>query len=387
MKKQILLAGSVFFLSLTAFAQQKNFTISGKIAGLEGKPFMIAIKDASAPKGFFRDSIIVNKDGSFSYSMDVKEMMYMNLWPGTKKVMKEVKGGGYYPVKSAQLQFIAAPNTKVHFAGKVTDFVDAYPSGNAANNDMAKLNKQIYPLMNQSVNMQLKIANKEVTDSIAIKKLKEQMEQLDEKVLAIKKQFLKKNTASPAAAWLLADMMVRTQLSNDEAIAAFKNLNEEKLVATPFYQEAAKRVDGLSATAVGKQVPDIASSNTYDKNKFDLAALRNKYVVIDFWGTWCGPCISGMPKMKEYLDKYNGKLEIVGVAQESDNGEGWRAFLDKNKKYQWHHVLSRPNEDYILKFSVAGFPTKIIVDPQGKIVGRYVGESEDFYAKLDELIK
>ena len=50
-------------------------------------------------------------------------------------------------------------------------------------------------------------------------------------------------------------------------------------------------------------------------------------------------------------------------------------------------MLSRTTEDYILKFGVAGFPTKIIVDPEGKIVGRFVGEDDAIYKKLDTLLK
>lgn len=376
------------FSGFVASAQSNNsFTISGKINGLKSKAMNFSVKDESAPRGRRMDSIIVKPDGSFSYKGNINEVTYINIWPGDDRVMKQVKGGGYYPVKSSQLQLIASPGANIKVNGKATDFIDAYPSGNAANNDMARLNKQIYPLMNESVNMQLKIANKEVTDSVEIKKMNVKMEQLDEKVNKIKEDFIRKNPSSIAAIWLLGDMMMRTQLDNATATDLFKKMKKEKLVANPFYVEAAKRVDGMSATAVGKTVPDIQSKNTYDKKPFDLATLRGKYVIVDFWGTWCGPCVSGMPKMKEYLDKYNGKLDIVGVAQESDDGTSWRNFLDKNKNYQWHHVLSRNNEDYIVKFSVAGFPTKIIVDPQGKILARYVGEDEEFYTKLDELIK
>jgi thioredoxin-related protein len=50
-------------------------------------------------------------------------------------------------------------------------------------------------------------------------------------------------------------------------------------------------------------------------------------------------------------------------------------------------VLSTKEEDFILQFNVAGFPTKIIIDTQGKILGRYVGENEEIYKKLDELLK
>lgn len=376
------------FVAISGFAQDKNFTLSGKVSGLESKPFRIFYKDASQPRGYFSDTISVNSDGSFSYSFHVNEMMYITASPGVDRVIKRAKNGkGFYPAKSSQLQFIAKPGGKVYVTGKVTDFVDAYPSGDKDNDDLARLNRQINPLANKSVNMMIEIGDRYESDEPEVKKTRSEMDKLDNQIIDIKKKFIQEHTSSAAAAWLLSDMMIRSQVTNDEAIDFFKGMDKEKLVSTPFYVEVAKRVDGITATAIGNEVPDISSSNTYDKKKFDLKSLRGKYVVLDFWGTWCGPCVSGMPKMKEYLDKYKGKLELVGVAQESDDGTQWRNFLNKNTNYQWHQVLSRDNEDYILKFSVAGFPTKIIVDPRGKIVQRFVGEDDAIYNKLDELLK
>ena len=86
-------------------------------------------------------------------------------------------------------------------------------------------------------------------------------------------------------------------------------------------------------------------------------------------------------------DNFMDTAAYVGVAQESDNGDKWRKFLNDKPQYQWFHVLSRKNEDYILKFNVAGFPAKIIVDPKGIIIARYVGEEDEIYKKLDELLK
>ncbi|HRA12718.1 MAG TPA: TlpA disulfide reductase family protein [Chitinophagaceae bacterium] len=372
----------LLFVSQFSFAQQNSFTVSGKIKGLDSKYMHIVFKDETGTR---RDSIAVINE-SFSYTTSIKEMTMISISPGVEAVMKRT-GRGYFPAKSSLLQFVATPGADIKFSGKITDFVDAYPKGDEANKSLAKLNKSVFPLMNKSVNLSLKIANKVVTDSIAIKEMEKTGKVLDEKVITIKEKFIQDNPSSATSAWLLADMMLRSQVSNEKATALFSKINKEKLVGTSFYIEAAKRVDGISATAVGKQVPAIISGNTYDGKNFDLASLKGKYVVIDFWGTWCMPCIAGMPKMKEYLDKYQTKMEIVGVASESDDGTRWKKFITDNPEYNWHHVLSRKDKDYILKFSVAGFPTKIIVDPTGKIVGRFVGETEEIYTKLDELLK
>jgi len=372
----------LLFISQLSFAQQENFTVSGKLKGLDSKFMYIVFKEET---GMRRDSIPVINE-SFTYTTTIKEITMISISPGVEAVMKRT-GRGYFPAKSSLLQFVATPGADIKFSGKITDFVDAYPKGDEVNKSLAKLNKAVFPLMNKSVNLSLKIANKVVTDSVAIKEMEKKGKVLDEKVITIKEKFITDNPSTATSAWLLADMMLRSQVSNEKATDLFSKINKEKLVGTSFYIEAAKRVDGISATAVGKQVPAIISKNTYDGKNFDLASLQGKYVVIDFWGTWCGPCIAGMPKMKEYLDKYKSKMEILGVASESDDGTRWKKFITDKPEYNWHHVLSRKDEDYILKFSVAGFPTKIIVDPEGKIIGRFVGEDEEIYKKLDELLK
>jgi thiol-disulfide isomerase/thioredoxin len=384
MKSRVLIV--LFFWVNSSLAQSGKYTISGKIYGLTSSKLYLAILDDSHKNGFKRDSILV-ENGRFSYEGIVSKIVSVSINPNMESVIKRAPGGGYYPAKSSSIQLFVFPGANIKLAGKITDFVDVYPSGDNINNDFAKLNKEIYPLLNQSVNVTVKISNKIVTDSVITRKMKDTAALLDKQVIAIKENFIKEHPSSVAAIWLLSDMMIRSQLSNGLATELFKKMNREKLVDVSFYADVAKRVDGFSLTAVGKTVPDINSMNTYTGKKFDLSSLRGKYVVLDFWGTWCGPCISGMPKMKEYFDKYKAKLEIVGVASESDKGERWKKFLDEKPQYQWHHVLSTKTEDYILKFSVAGFPTKIIVDPSGKIIGRFVGEDDEIYMKLDQLLK
>ncbi|MFN5043385.1 MAG: thioredoxin-like domain-containing protein [Bacteroidota bacterium] len=368
-----------------SFAQSNNFTISGKIKGLESKNISLIIFDQDFPNGLRRDSISVN-NGSFTYTATVNKFLYASINPMMGRVVKSTPSG-YYPAKSSTFQFFVAPGYKINFTGEISDFVDAYPFGEENNNIFGKLCKTIYPLLNKSVNLSVKIANKVVTDTNIIKRMKDTSNILNEKVNDLKVKFLRANPSLAAASWLLSDMMIRSQISNTAATEIFNAMQNEKLEGIIYYKEVAKRVEGFTATATGKMVPEISTINTFTGSKLELSSLRGKYVVLDFWGTWCGPCIAGMPKMKEYLDKYKNKMEIVGVASESDKGERWRNFLDSKPQYQWHQVLSTKEEDFILQFNVAGFPTKIIIDTQGKILGRYVGENEEIYKKLDELLK
>jgi len=242
-------------------------------------------------------------------------------------------------------------------------------------------------LLNKSVNLSVKISNKIVTDTSVIKKMRDTAAVLDKKIIELKEAFVRSSPQLAAAAWQLSDMMLRSQVSSATATALYNAMDSTLLRDIVYYKEVEKRVQGFSATAIGKTVPDISTVNTFTGNKFELSSLRGKYVVIDFWGTWCGPCIAGMPKMKAYLEKYKDKMEILGIASESDKGVKWKKFIVDNPQFQWHHVLSSRDEDFILQFTVAGFPTKIIIDPAGKIIGRFVGEDDEIYKKLDELLK
>ena len=116
-----------------------------------------------------------------------------------------------------------------------------------------------------------------------------------------------------------------------------------------------------------------------------LSSLRGKYVVLDFWGSWCGWCIKGFPDMKKYYEKYKSKLEILGVDCR-DTQEKWKAAIAKYE-LPWKHVYNPDNSSLTADYAIEGYPTKVIIDPEGKIVKTIVGEDPEFYTFLDELFK
>lgn len=129
----------------------------------------------------------------------------------------------------------------------------------------------------------------------------------------------------------------------------------------------------------------LSGFSTYDGKPFNLEEWRGKYVLIDFWGTWCGACIAGMPEMKAFAAKHADKLMLLGIAQERDEST-WRKYLSKSE-WDWKQIISgEGDEDYILRFNVQGFPTKILIGPDGRILKRLVGEEPGFYVELEELM-
>ena len=134
--------------------------------------------------------------------------------------------------------------------------------------------------------------------------------------------------------------------------------------------------------AAGVEAPNF-TLNDLNGQPLSLSSLRGKYVILDFWGSWCGWCIKGFPKMKEYYAKYKGKFEILGIDC-NDPLEKWKEAVKKHE-LPWLHVYNTKESKVLSEYAIQGFPTKIVIGPDGKIVKTVVGEDPAFYTLLDEL--
>lgn len=134
----------------------------------------------------------------------------------------------------------------------------------------------------------------------------------------------------------------------------------------------------------GKRAPDFTLKDI-NGNDFNIASLfgKGKYIVVDFWGSWCSWCIKGFPKMKEYYNKYRDKLEIVGIAC-YDKEDKWKAAVAKND-VPWLHVFS-PDGITEERYGVTGYPYKVLISPKGKVIKCFRGEADEFYETLDKLL-
>lgn len=132
----------------------------------------------------------------------------------------------------------------------------------------------------------------------------------------------------------------------------------------------------------GKRASDFTLKDI-NGNDLNLASLfgKGKYIVVDFWGSWCSWCIKGFPKMKEYYNKYRDRLEIVGVAC-YDKEDKWKVSVAKNN-VPWLHVFS-PDGITEERYGVTGYPYKVLISPKGKVIKCFKGETDEFYETLDK---
>lgn len=200
--------------------------------------------------------------------------------------------------------------------------------------------------------------------------------------------FIDQHPRSQVAGYLLGliynnDMKQRYQLlATDVREGPLKPFIDSRIAYTE--KQAAIKANRQNIEK-GKKASDF-TLKTPDNTSLSLADFRGKYVVLDFWGSWCGWCVKGFPDMKKYYAKYADKMEIIGVDC-NDTEQKWLAAIERHQ-LPWKHVyVPRNNHSVVEAYAVEVFPTKIVISPEGYIVRIFAGETPTFYQFLDELLR
>jgi peroxiredoxin len=137
---------------------------------------------------------------------------------------------------------------------------------------------------------------------------------------------------------------------------------------------------------VGKEAPDFELPDVNGK-PFSLKSLRGKYVLVDFWASWCKPCRNENPNVVSAYQQFKDKnFTILGVSLDKEK-EGWvKAIADD--QLTWSHVsdLKFWDSKVVPLYGIEGIPFNVLLDPEGKVIAKDLRGSE-LHAKLNEVLK
>lgn len=177
--------------------------------------------------------------------------------------------------------------------------------------------------------------------------------------------------------------MMRTEINDvyndiwelDEILNSFS----ERLKKTDYFIEIRERLDLLIKIQPGQPAPEFTLT-TWQGSAISLSDFRGKVVLLDFWASWCAPCIAAMPDLKKLYEKYRLEgFEIVGISTDTDT-DAWLRAINQHE-LTWTNVIDeRP--DGILKsivgtdYSISFLPTLFLIDKEGKIAAKNVAKDE-----------
>lgn len=201
-----------------------------------------------------------------------------------------------------------------------------------------------------------------------------------------KRDFLTQHMDNPLP---ICDMMLNDvfrQLKDDEK-AAMLELFKQKMPQSANYKRLAADAAASAPTAIGKKYTDFSMLDTDDKPvKVSDFVGKNKYVLIDFWASWCGPCRAEMPYVLEAYNQYHQKgFEVVGVSLDNKKDAWVKAVKDLHLPWPQMSDLKGWQCQGAAIYNVRAIPANVLVDKDGNIVAKDL-RGENLIQQLKKLL-
>lgn len=372
----------ITLLALAPFtkAQQGTYSIKSEVEGIDGDSYYLTIWNGTSETISKQEKL--NGDGQIDFKDTTSVPLVIRITVPNKELYK-MAGRGSFPVKSQSIWVVATPGDDITLKGHFSDFSEVYPEGGKENPSIVKLTKKYHPIINAAVNISVTLATKkeELTEE-EIEELSAKQKELYKEADEVMQSYLMENASSIAGLYYMNDMLLRSSITPEFAEKAISNV-AANYTNTSYYETIAQRIEG-SKYNVGATIFDIVSTNTLDGQQFNSKDWEGKFYLIDFWGSWCMPCLADVPFLKNLKESHASKLNVLGIA--SDKEEPWRKAIEQHD-LDWTQVLNgKDQEDFLARLNVTGFPTKILVAPNGEIVYRTSGGGEESFKKMAKII-
>jgi len=359
---------SVLVISLLASCNDKNsktFNVSGVLLNAPSKVVYIEESDITTGQKTLKDSSVIATDGKFSLSINAAKNAVYNL-----------------RLQNDASQFVTIINdaSKVNLEvdfNKRTDFYNV--TGSKASKSIQEYLTRITGMQKDrfSIYFQIDSLKKNNADPVLIQDLAIKQQQISSEEKTYTQQTVLQSTNSSLSLFILStyqgmarDPNFRVNGFTDEEVVGLLN---DVLTKFPDRTDIAGIRNSVEAGIpklkwVGKQAPEISLPDTEGRT-VKLSSFRGKYVLVDFWASWCGPCRKENPNVVQAYNQFKDKnFTILGVSLDRQKEPWEKAIVDDN--LNWTHIsdLKFWQSEVVPIYQVESIPFNVLVDPDGKVV-------------------
>jgi peroxiredoxin len=370
-----------FFFALVSLSAQaqttSNFTISGTATTGNLSVAKVYLQYQSEGNNTMDSSDFVN--GKYSFKGNISEPVLARI---RVKYSPDAAGKMIKPMQGRDLisVFLSSGDITIN---SIDSFSNITVNGSVAQDDYTKLTKSFQPL-NEQMNGLYKQFEEAGDDEAKKKAIEDKADSLDKLQKKMYADFVTTHPNSPIALYCV-NVFAGWDI-NPELVAPLY----AKLPATTQQSFSGKNLGDRIAiarkTAIGNVAPEFVQNDTLG-NPIALSSFRGKYVLVDFWASWCGPCRRENPMVVKAFQQFQAKgFTIVGVSLDQPGAkEKWMDAIHKDA-LTWTHVsdLKYWENEVAKQYGIRAIPQNFLLDPSGKIIAKNLN-GETLEKKLTEL--
>jgi len=356
-------------LPLGVCGQQADFSLKGRL------PFLKPTEKVYLVYNNKVDSATVNDKGFFEIAGTLE----------SPAMAQFVVGNGWETARRTSFIAFYLEGGALTLNGE-EDLQKSVYVGGTVQEDYKDYNALLEPIRIRRKELREKTKDKDREELYADSVYLNEIAQFEEAEDKVNLDFIRSNPKSYIALDLLSEMLGSD--ADFDAVETDFNHLDATLRATTKGQRLAEAIAKNKLLAIGKVAPGFTQTDTLGKD-VSLSDFKGRYVLIDFWASWCGPCRAENPNVVKAFHSFKDKgFTILGVSLDNEKGKkAWLQAIHDDKLTEWTQVSDLKgwkNEASVL-YGIRAIPSNLLIDPQGKIVAKDL-RGEKLIEKLTELL-